>query len=164
MSGRTHMFLTVSIGRETFVIDPGFGLHAPRRPLPLVDSTHAAPAIYCMVRDADYWLLRVQRGPDCVDAWASTLEPDNPSDFKMANHYTATHPDSPFVNRLMMRALTPHGFVTVMNRDVTVWQHNTPQAKQLADRADLRALLVEHFGFDLPEVERMRVPSIPEWG
>src|SRR5690349_7492691 len=64
VSGRTHMFLTGSIGRETFVIDPGFGLHAPRRPLPLVDSTQAAPAIHCMVRDADYWLLRVQRGPD----------------------------------------------------------------------------------------------------
>jgi len=24
-------------------------------------------------------------------------------------------------------------------------------------------LLIEYFGFDLPEVERMRVPSIPEW-
>ena len=30
-------------------------------------------------------------------------------------------------------------------------------------RAALRALLVEHFGFDLPEVEQLRVPSIVEW-
>jgi N-hydroxyarylamine O-acetyltransferase len=116
-----------------------------------------------MVRDGDYCLLRTQRGPVSVDAWASTLEPENPSDFKIANHYTATHPDSPFVNRIMMRALTAGGFVTVMNRDVTVWRHNVPHPRQLADRAELRALLVEHFGFDLPEVERMRVPSIPHW-
>jgi len=157
------MFLTIAIDRETFVIDPGFGLLAPRLPIPLVDTTDAASATHRMVRDGDYWLLRTQRGPASVDAWASTLEPDNPSDFKIANHYTATHPDSPFVNRLMMRALTPDGFVTVMNRDVTVWQHNTPHPRQLADHADLRTLLVEHFGFDLPEVERMRAPSIPEW-
>jgi N-hydroxyarylamine O-acetyltransferase len=34
---------------------------------------------------------------------------------------------------------------------------------QLADRAELRSLLIEHFGFDLPEVEQMTVPAIREW-
>lgn len=34
---------------------------------------------------------------------------------------------------------------------------------QLPDRTALRALLAEHFGFDLPEVETLRVPSIPDW-
>jgi hypothetical protein len=27
----------------------------------------------------------------------------------------------------------------------------------------LRALLATDFGFDLPEVETMRVPGVPEW-
>ena len=36
-------------------------------------------------------------------------------------------------------------------------------SSQLADRVALRRLLAEHFGFDLPEVERLRVPSVPEW-
>jgi hypothetical protein len=27
----------------------------------------------------------------------------------------------------------------------------------------LEGLLAEHFGFDLPEVERLAVPAIPEW-
>ena len=34
---------------------------------------------------------------------------------------------------------------------------------ELADRTALRELLAEHFGFDLPEVERLAVPAIPEW-
>jgi N-hydroxyarylamine O-acetyltransferase len=63
----------------------------------------------------------------------------------------------------MLRALVPDGFVTVMNRDVTVWRDNIPHSTQLADRSALRALLVEHFGFDLPDVEHLHVPSIPEW-
>jgi N-hydroxyarylamine O-acetyltransferase len=84
-------------------------------------------------------------------------------DFEMGNHFTSTHPTSPFVNRIMMRALTDDGRVTVMNRDVTFWHGNTPEPAQLADRAALRALLVDHFGIDLPEVDQLRVPSIPEW-
>jgi N-hydroxyarylamine O-acetyltransferase len=50
-----------------------------------------------------------------------------------------------------------------MNRDLTIWRGDEPSLTQLADRAALRRLLVEHFGFDLPEVEHLRVPSIPEW-
>jgi N-hydroxyarylamine O-acetyltransferase len=34
---------------------------------------------------------------------------------------------------------------------------------ELADRTALRGLLAEHFGFDLPEVERLAVPAIPGW-
>jgi len=50
-----------------------------------------------------------------------------------------------------------------MNRDVTIWRGNSPQTIQLADRAALRSLLIKYFGFDLPDAEHLRVPSIPEW-
>ena len=38
-----------------------------------------------------------------------------------------------------------------------------PTATELEDRTALRGLLREHFGFDLPEVESVAVPAIPEW-
>ena len=62
-----------------------------------------------------------------------------------------------------MRALTADGRVTVMNRDVTIQRATGADSHELADRSALRSLLLEHFGFDLPEVETLRVPSIPEW-
>lgn len=34
---RTHMFLTVPLAQDRFVVDPGFGLLAPRIPLPLAE-------------------------------------------------------------------------------------------------------------------------------
>jgi N-hydroxyarylamine O-acetyltransferase len=46
---------------------------------------------------------------------------------------------------------------------VTVRNGAESRSYQLADRSALRSLLVEHFGFDLPQVEQLRVPSIPEW-
>jgi N-hydroxyarylamine O-acetyltransferase len=162
---RTHMFLTVAVAEGTFVADPGFGALAPRVPVPLVEGeqTRVDEGTHWMVRDGRYWVLRAQVGAKPVDAWASTAEEEYPVDFEMGNHYTSTHPASPFVNRIMMRAITDDGRVTVMNRDLTFWHGDTPEATQLADRAALRALLVDRFGFDLPEVDRLRVPSIPEW-
>jgi N-hydroxyarylamine O-acetyltransferase len=50
-----------------------------------------------------------------------------------------------------------------MNRDVTVVREGRAEKYQLADRRALRTLLGEHFGFDLPDVEQLRVPMIPEW-
>jgi len=163
---RTHMFLTVPLDEGTFVVDAGFGSLAPAFPVPLIDGdeTRADETTHWMARDGDLWVLRARSGGKTVDGWVSTLEHDNPVDFEMANHYVATHPASPFVNRILMRALTGDGRVTVMNRDVTIWRDGVPHASQLADRAALRALLVEHFGFDLPEIERLRVPSVADWG
>jgi N-hydroxyarylamine O-acetyltransferase len=160
-SPRTHMFLTLQFDGAAFVVDPGFGGLAPRFPVPLVESD--AKATHRMVRDETHWMLRTQSGDSVIDAWASTLEVDNAIDFELANHYTATHRNSPFVNRVLLRAFTPGGQVTVMNRDAIVTRGDASQRIELADRAALRALLAEHFGFDLAEVERMRVPSIPEW-
>jgi N-hydroxyarylamine O-acetyltransferase len=164
-SPRTHMFLTVPLPEGTFVLDPGFGALAARIPVPLMDAAEARTGheMHMMVRDGPLWVLRAQVGDRMADAWTSTLTQEYPMDFEMGNHFTATYGESPFVNRIMLRALTEDGRVTVLNRDVTIRRGNESRALRLADRAQLRALLVEYFGFDLPEVEQLRVPALPEW-
>jgi N-hydroxyarylamine O-acetyltransferase len=82
----------------------------------------------------------------------------------MANHFTATHPSSPFVSNLFLSLFKPDGRVSAMNRNVIVRRGGETLSSKLADRAALRTLLVEQFGIDLPEVERLSVPMIPEWG
>lgn len=164
-SPRTHMFLTVEVEGKTFVVDPGLGALAPRVPVLLGSGAEApaGPDTYRMVRDQEHWVLRAHAGARTIDCWVSTLDRDNLVDFEVGNHFTATHPASPFVNRIMMRALTSDGRITLMNRELTTWRGDEAQVSELADRGALRSLLVEHFGFDLPEVEQLRVPSIPEW-
>jgi N-hydroxyarylamine O-acetyltransferase len=163
-SPRTHMFLTVPLTEGRFVVDPGFGGLAPHAPVPLAEplAVHA-DAAHWMARDGDHWVLRARTEGAIVDCWVSTLEADNAVDFEVGNHYTATHMASPFVNRLLLRAVTPDGGVSVMNRDVTHVRGTQSHASRLADRAALRALLNTHFGFDLPDVLSMRVPAIEEW-
>jgi N-hydroxyarylamine O-acetyltransferase len=164
-SPRTHMFLTVALPEGRFVVDAGFGSLASEVPIPLADSGAAPPsgAAHWMVRDRAGWTLRARSEGEDVDCWVTTLEADNPIDFAVANHYVATHPDSAFRQRLMLRAITPDGRVSVMNRDVTWRTAGGARTARLGDRAALRALLREHFGFDLPEAETLTVPTVDEW-
>ncbi|HTR56002.1 MAG TPA: arylamine N-acetyltransferase [Kofleriaceae bacterium] len=157
LAPRTHMFLTLG----ELVLDPGFGGQAPLAPVPL-DGTPAGD--HRIVR-VDGGIALEMTGADggWQRLWWSTLEHDQPIDFEMANHFTATHASSPFVQRLMARTFTRDGKVGVMNRDVTIVRAGETRTHRLADRAELRALIAEHFGFDLPTVAGLRVPSIPEW-
>ncbi len=159
---RTHMFLVVTLpdGRRV-VADPGFGSLVARLPVPL-DGTPTAT--HRVVRDGPYHVLQAGGESDWIDAWVTTLDVDHPIDFELGNHYTATHPDSPFVNRLMFRAFVPGGRVTLMNREVTRRADGTQGSTvTLPDRRALRLLLAELMGVDLPEVEGLRVPTIQDW-
>jgi N-hydroxyarylamine O-acetyltransferase len=161
-SPRTHMFLSVPLSEGRFVVDPGFGGPAPQFPVPLVDQ-EAAEASHWMARDGNQWILRTRSGEKVFDAWVTSLEADHPIDFDMANHFTSTYPSSPFRQRLMMSIFTEAGRVTLLDRDLTIRKGTNTQTIRLVDRQALRAALVEHFGFDLPEVDALRVPAIAEW-
>jgi N-hydroxyarylamine O-acetyltransferase len=151
-SPRTHMFCSVG----DVVLDPGFGGLAPRLPVPRDGS---AAGQHRFIRDGiDTVLVHGEQR-----LWVSSFERDIPIDFEMANHFTATHPSSPFTRGLMMRAFIPGGEVRIRGRDLTITKDGHEQKRPVADRRELRAFVVEHFGFDLPEIETMRVPLIPEW-
>ncbi len=164
-SPRTHMFLTVDIEGERFMVDPGFGGHTTLLPVPLRDGAEVRDGSdrHRMVRHEGEWVLEAEIDGTMTALWTATLEPQLPIDFQLANHWVSTAAASPFVNRLMLRALTPGGRTSVMNRDVTVSSAGKTEKYQLADRKALRALLGEHFGFDLADVETLKVPMIPEW-
>jgi N-hydroxyarylamine O-acetyltransferase len=149
---RTHMFLTVG----DLVLDPGFGGGAPLLPVPL-DGTPAGA--HRIVRDGNEYALE----QDGKRLWMSSLEHDIPIDFEMANHFTATHVASHFTQLLMMRAYVDGGQIRIRNRDVTLTRGAETQTYQLADRAQLRALVAQHFGFDMPALETLHVPQVPEW-
>jgi N-hydroxyarylamine O-acetyltransferase len=161
---RTHMFLSVTVDGTRYVVDPGFGPFASRLPLPL-DGT-GVPAerpTHRVARERDDWVLYATRDGAQIPAWVSAMRAEYPIDFEVANHFTATHPDSMFRNWILASAVTPDGRVNVLNRDVTHLRAGKITKAELPDRTTLRALLVEHFGFDLPDVEALRVPAIPDW-
>jgi len=161
----THMVLTVSVDDRTYVLDPGFGGHAPLVPVPLQEGDEARDGRdrHRMARRDGEWVLEALVDDTFLPLWTTSLQRAEPVDFLMANHFVATFPISPFVTSLMLRAFSPRGRVSMMNRDLTVRGAGSVEKTVLADRAALRSILATDFGFDLPDVERMRVPAIAEW-
>lgn len=81
----------------------------------------------------------------------------------MASYYIATHPASFFTHNILASAVTQDGRVNIMNQGVNIIRNGAVEPAQLADRKALRALVAQHFGFDLPELETMKVDGVPDW-
>jgi N-hydroxyarylamine O-acetyltransferase len=164
-SPRTHMVLVVTLPEGRFVVDPGFGKLAPRVPVPLAEGIDVrfGDDAHRFAREGDHWTLVARVDGEDAPCWTTPLDETHPVDYEMANHFTSTHPSSPFRARLMLRAYSGDARVTVLNRDVSIRRAGGSTTATLADRAALRRLLADHFGFDLPEVEALQVPSVDGW-
>ncbi len=163
-SVRQHMFLTVKIDGATYVIDPGFGPFACPVPIPL-DGTPvptSAPT-HRLVREGNDWVLYVTQDGQQVQGWTSPMDEEYPVDFEMMNYYISSHPASFFTHNILASAATNEGRVNIMNRDAHIIRNGTAETRHLADRKTLRSLVAQHFGFDLPELETMRVDAVPDW-
>jgi N-hydroxyarylamine O-acetyltransferase len=163
-SPRQHMFLTVATGGASYVIDPGFGPFACPLPIPMDGTPVPAGApSHRLAHDGNDWVLYVTRDGEAIQGWISTMEEEYPVDIEMMNHYIASHPASFFTHNILASAATPDGRVNIMNQGVHIIRDGSAEAAELADRKALRALVARHFGFDLAELETMRVDGVPGW-
>lgn len=166
-AGRTHHFLQIALPEGEFIADPGFGGLAPQVPVPLHEGAEVTVdgIVHHWRFERPWWTLcaEIPDAPESRPLWSTALETSYPPDFDMGNHFTATWPASPFRQRLSLRALTPFGRVSVLGREVTRREGASVQRWPLAGRAELQALLREHFGIELPEVLALKVPDIPDW-
>ena len=163
-SVRQHMFVTVTVGGITYLIDPGFGPFACPVPIPIDGNSDLASASgHRLAREGNDWILYVAKDGEQVQGWVSTLEEDYPVDFEMMNYYISTHPSSFFTHNILASAVTQDGRVNIMNQGVNIISNGAARTAQLADRKALRSLVAQHFGFDLPELETMRVDAVPGW-
>ena len=163
-SPRGHMYLVVRLREGEFVADPGLGGMGCRAPIPL-DGTPAREGdeLWSIRTEDRRRVLEVDSPERRLDAWIAGFDEDNWVDFEVGNHWFSSHPASPMVNRVMLRTMIPGGRLTVMNRDATIRANGATKRFELADRAALRRLLRETFGFDCPEIEAIRLPSAPDW-
>jgi len=163
-SVRQHMFLTVTIDGVTHVVDPGFGPFACALPIP-TDGTPVPTAspTHRLAREGSDWVLYVTKEGKQIQGLTSTMEEDYPVDFEMMNYYISTHPASFFTHNILASAVTQEGRVNIMNQGVNNIRNGIAEPSLLADRKALRSLVAQHFGFDLPELETMRVDGVPGW-
>jgi N-hydroxyarylamine O-acetyltransferase len=152
---RTHMVLAVRVGGRGLLADVGFGGDGPLRPVPLDGEVSAQGSeSYRVVPEGAVRALQISRGGAWQDLYAFAPQETLPIDFEVANHFTSTWPESPFVTTLTAQLSLPDERRILRDRTLTLRQGGVESARQVAEE-ELLPLLSDRFGIDLPPGTRL---------
>jgi len=152
---RTHMVLRVDLPDRAVLADVGFGGDGPLRPVDLDGRvSEQGGDAYRVVKEGAVRVLQISRPGGWRDLYAFTLDEALPIDFEVANHYTSTWPESPFVTTLTAQLSLRDERRILRGQTLTVRRGGFETAHDIAAR-DLLPLLRKTFGLDLPDDIRL---------
>jgi N-hydroxyarylamine O-acetyltransferase len=154
---RSHMLLAVQAGGETYLADVGFGGQSPTAPLRLapevVQETPHEP--FRLVVAGEEYVLQAKLPDGWRPLYRFDLREAYPSDYEVANWHVSTHPDSIFVNGLIVGRPGPGRRHTLFNNELAVHTRAGTERRVLTDPAELRASLTGVFGLALPDAPEL---------
>ena len=145
---RTHMALRVTVDRESWLADVGFGGCVPTSPLRM-DRAAPQPTSHETFRVVPFGdALLVQARLD--DRWTSLYElSDQPQldvDYELPNWFTATHPSSHFRHRLIVARTTPEARYMLLAGRLTVRESDGRVERRMLDADQIEEALRKTFG------------------
>lgn len=105
----THAVLVVTVDGEQWLADTGFGVQGPLEPVPLGAGAGAPVGVeqsgwtYGIgAEDEGIQVLRGLRPEGWKDLYAFSPQTLYPGDFAVMNHYSSSHPRSPFLGKVVV--------------------------------------------------------------
>jgi N-hydroxyarylamine O-acetyltransferase len=158
--GRTHTLLLVTLSGRPWIADAGFG-GGWTPPMPLIaDRIVEEGGVRHRLRQHDEhgWLLERDGGEGWVRQMSFTLDQVHDSDIAIANHWTATAPESRFTISAVLGRILPDGDVSLIDQRFTRRRAGGGSQREIADPAAYRATLADSFGISLAEEEVAALP------
>lgn len=151
---RTHMVLRVPIApvsNEVWLADVGFGAIGLLEPMPLRDgaTSNQGGFEYTLRKEEHVWVLSMRDATSTQDLYEFAEDPQTPWDVEVANHFTATHPDSIFRRTLTIQR-TGRAERVVLRQDAITRYRDGQTLEEPSDRARLRQAALALFGIALP--------------
>ncbi|WP_306351094.1 arylamine N-acetyltransferase family protein [Flavobacterium sp. '19STA2R22 D10 B1'] len=119
---KTHMAIIATIEKETYLIDLGFGGNSIWEPFKLSNigvEVKQGPETFALeLTEEGEYLLKMIVNKEWASLYSFNLSPQKWIDFKPANHYNSTHPDSFFVNNLVVVLRNPLGKKILHNNTI----------------------------------------------
>jgi len=118
----------------------------PMGPGPVVDQFGWR---FRLVDDDGARVVQTLRPRGWIDLYAFTFEPQFPVDYEMANHFTSTHPNSPFTRTLTVQLCSQERSLILRDRKLI---EETPSGETVGEVRDdeLLGVLAERFTLSFP--------------
>jgi N-hydroxyarylamine O-acetyltransferase len=157
---KTHMLLRVEVEGKVWLADVGFGAGL-RQPMPLQTDVEVLQGGWTYrLRRADdrLWILTSWEGAAWVDLYHFRLEEQHHVDYVMANHFTATHPSSPFVRGVVAIRAEPDVRRALRGSELVTSRPDGSQQSSIVSPDDLVDVLTSTFCIRLSadEAETLR--------
>lgn len=159
---RSHAALRVEADGQSWLADVGFGGERPLEPIPLIDGTVRRQGGWTFRIDAlgdDGWMLRSHRSDGWFDLYSVDLATHYPGDYAVQNHYTATHPDSPFVSRLVAQRTTPAARYALGGTEMRITTADGGTQRREVAGDEVIDVLRDVFGIDLTHEEAVALSA-----
>ena len=151
---RTHQLVAVEYRGRWWISDVGFGGNL-LEPLPLAETTvRQGGWTYRLVRRDARWRLELQQADGWLGLYEFTTEPAHPVDLEIANHYTSTHPRSPFVGQLVVFDIDEARRRLLKDHELTTEYSGGHREREHLSTGQVLQALAGTFGLHLEAAER----------
>lgn len=151
---RTHMLLKVETEEGPHIADVGFGGRTLTMPLNLAQDGEqmTVHGPFRLARDGG----AIEQQTKIDGAWQTlyrySLEEQLPGDFDVLNWFVSTHPDSPFVSRLLAARTLSDRWYGLMNNQFSIYHADMRSEKhELKSAEEIAAVLENELAIRLPE-------------
>jgi len=156
---RTHMLLGVELNDRFYIADTGFGALTTTKPLlleplTLQDTSHERVRL---LRDREEFILQAELRNEWKALYQFELVEHYQEDYELTSWYLSNHPDSRFVNNLIVSLPAEGCRYTLNNNQFSVY-HGTGdvERRRLSEPSEVEEVLAGVFGIDVPDCDRMR--------
>jgi N-hydroxyarylamine O-acetyltransferase len=156
LPARTHMVLVAYQDGEPYLTDVGWGGGCLLEPMPLREGTmQQGKWTYQLTKRDETWVLRSLTAGVWRDFYGFTTERQYPSDFGMANFFTATWPESHFFTKIIVQITGPEVRQGLVGNELTVASPVDGEIeKRTLTKDEILDAVSNRFGIELSDAER----------
>lgn len=151
-TGATHMVIRIELPGGPYIFDAGFGGMRLTGPMKLKagERQKTPHEDFQLVADGDGFLLQGDLGDRWTNIYRFTLDPQTKADYDVSSWYTSTHPDSLFMNTLIVE-LPGDGIrrMVVNNMYIERLVGQAADTRTINSLDELDGLLEQHFALPL---------------
>ncbi|MFJ2364665.1 arylamine N-acetyltransferase [Pseudomonas sp. NPDC087697] len=158
-AARTHRLTLLTLNGVRYITDVGFGGMVPTAPLRLdTEEEQATPhERYRITLGDGSYTLRAEVAGEWRAMYVFDLQRQEDVDYEIGNWYVSTHPESPFLQRLMV-ARTGEGVRRTLNNSSYALHRMgfESERREITDVDELFDLLQTEFAIRVPEHPQLR--------